>query len=233
MCYARRTPLPSLTLALLTAASTSAFAATQRTFVASNGNDANPCSITAPCRGFAAAVTHTTAGGEIIVQDSAGYGPVTITKPVSIIAPLGVYAGISVSSGTGIVVNHGTGEVTLRNLNITGLGGANGIDFQSGDSLNIEGVVAESFTNAGIRVDPAVSGRIVIKDTISRNNGVYGAYVGSASGGIAASIERSRFEGNQFAGVWVYDQVSAEISDSTFNANPYGLVVKAVSSCWE
>jgi hypothetical protein len=229
MRHARTFTLPSLALALLTVASAPAFATAQRTFVASNGNDANPCSITAPCRGFTAAVTQTTAGGEVIVQDSAGYGPVTITKPISIIAPQGVYAGISVSSGAGVVVNHGSGEVTLRNLNLTGLGGANGIDFQSGDSLNIEGVVITGFTNAGIRVELTGSARLVIKDTISRNNGVYGAHIGTASGGVNVSVQRSRFEGNQFAGLWVYDRVSAELSDSVFNANPYGLVSKAAT----
>lgn len=34
-------------------------AAAQRTFVASNGNDANPCSLLAPCRSFNAAITNT------------------------------------------------------------------------------------------------------------------------------------------------------------------------------
>jgi hypothetical protein len=152
---------------------------------------------------------------------------VVITKPVSIIAPQGVYAGISVSSGTGIVVNHGSGEVTLRNLNITGLGGSDGIDFQSGDVLNIEDVVVAGFTDARIKVALSGLAHLVVKDTISRSNGVYGALIGTTSAGVYVSIQRSRFEGNQFAGLWVYDKVSAEISDSVFNANPYGLVVKA------
>jgi hypothetical protein len=78
--------------------------AAQRTFVASYGSDANPCSLTAPCRGFAAAVAQTSTDGEVIVLDSAGYGTVTIAQSVSIIAPPGVYAGISVFSGDGITV---------------------------------------------------------------------------------------------------------------------------------
>ena len=64
-----------------------AFGAAQRTFVASNGVDTNPCTVTLPCRGFTAALLLTNAGGEIIVLDSAGYGSVTINKAVSIIAP--------------------------------------------------------------------------------------------------------------------------------------------------
>jgi hypothetical protein len=58
---------------LLTPAAASA--TIQRTFVASTGNDANPCTLAQPCRGFARAVSQTSPSGEVIVLDSAGYGP--------------------------------------------------------------------------------------------------------------------------------------------------------------
>ena len=45
--------------------------------------------------------TVTDSGGEIVVLSSGGYGPVLINKSVSIIAPEGIYAGISVFSGSG------------------------------------------------------------------------------------------------------------------------------------
>ena len=95
------------TVVLLFAAclSTYAGATAQRTFVASNGLDTNPCTIPAPCRSFTTALTQTTTGGEIIVKDSAGYGPVVLTKAVSIISPPGIYAAITVSAGAGIVVD--------------------------------------------------------------------------------------------------------------------------------
>ena len=106
-------------------ASPLAFAAgAQRAFVASNGNDAGPCSITAPCRGFTEAVSKTNAGGEVVVLDSAGYGAVTINKSISIIAPPGVYAGVSVLSGNGITVNAPGATVALRGLSINGQGGS-------------------------------------------------------------------------------------------------------------
>ena len=73
----------------------------QRTFVAANGSDAHPCSLAQPCRSFAAAIANTDPNGEIIVFDSAGYGVVAITKSVTIAAPPGVYAGITVFSGDG------------------------------------------------------------------------------------------------------------------------------------
>jgi hypothetical protein len=81
-----------------------ATATAQRTFVSGQGVDNPSCSIVSPCRGFAAAVAATASGGEVIVVDSAGYGQVTITQSVSIIAPAGIYSGVSVMSGIGIEV---------------------------------------------------------------------------------------------------------------------------------
>ena len=92
----------SLTLAILCAAlMQDAAAAIQRTFVSGSGLDSNACSLAAPCRGFAAALAQTLPGGEVVVLDSAGYGPVTISQAVTLVAPSGVYAGISVFSGAG------------------------------------------------------------------------------------------------------------------------------------
>ncbi len=110
--------------ALLTAGvAADATAAIQRTFVASYGIDAGSCGITSPCRTFGFAMAQTLSNGEIIVLDSAGYGaPVTIAQSVSIIAPPGVYAGISVFSGVGITISAGSGKVTLRGLTINQLG---------------------------------------------------------------------------------------------------------------
>jgi hypothetical protein len=47
-----------------------ALATAQRTFVASYGSDANPCSMGQPCRTFAAAIAQ--AGGDAVALDSAG-----------------------------------------------------------------------------------------------------------------------------------------------------------------
>jgi hypothetical protein len=45
-----------------------------RTFVSGKGTDSGACSLAAPCRTFAFALTQTAAGGEIDVLDPAGYG---------------------------------------------------------------------------------------------------------------------------------------------------------------
>ena len=56
-----------------------------RTWVSGKGTDAGACTVTAPCRTFAFALTQTNAGGEIDVLDPAGYGAVTIAKAISIV----------------------------------------------------------------------------------------------------------------------------------------------------
>src|SRR5690348_12464365 len=94
-----------------------------RTFVSGLGSDSNPCSRTAPCRTFSQALMGTGAGGEVVVLDSAGYGPFAITQAVSVTAPPGVYAGISVFSGDGIDIHAAsTDAVILRGLTINNQG---------------------------------------------------------------------------------------------------------------
>src|ERR1700754_1491901 len=48
------------------------------------GDDANPCSRTAPCKTFAGAISKTGVNGEINCLDPGGFGAVTITKSITI-----------------------------------------------------------------------------------------------------------------------------------------------------
>src|SRR5215831_12739344 len=104
-----------------------------RTWVSGVGDDANPCSRTAPCKTFAGAISKTAPGGEIDALDPAGYGAVTITKSITIDGGGGQVASVLVSGTNGIVVAAGaTDVVTLRNLRINGIvsssgGGLNGV----------------------------------------------------------------------------------------------------------
>lgn len=124
----------AVALSGLLLSSTPAFGAAQRTFVASYGFTANTafnCSLANPCRAFNEAISVTNPGGEVVILDTAGYGPMTITKSLKVIGPSGVYGGISViTPGTdGITINAGDGDdVILRGLDVTGLGGLNGIN---------------------------------------------------------------------------------------------------------
>lgn len=148
--------------------------AVQRTFVATTGSDGNTasnCSGTAPCRGFAAALSVTDAGGEIIVLSSGGYGPVVIGKSVSIISPEGVYAGISVSSGYGVQISTAGVKVVLRGLTVNGIGGTHGIYMTAGDSLSVENCVVKNMGNSGLRVETAA--QVKLLDSLISDSGSF------------------------------------------------------------
>src|SRR5215210_5366367 len=117
----------------------SAASAQSRTWVSGVGNDANPCSRTAPCKTFAGAISKTATGGEINVLDPGGFGGVTITKSITISSE-GFEAGALVSGTNAIVVNAPAGSiVTLRGLDIEGLGtGLSGIRVFGVGTLHIE-----------------------------------------------------------------------------------------------
>jgi hypothetical protein len=121
-----------------------------RTWVSGVGDDANPCSRTAPCKTFAGAISKTAAGGEISVLDPGGFGVVTITKAISITAE-GVEGGILAAGTTGIIVNAGVNDtVNLHGLIIEGAGtGLNGIRFLAGKALHIQNCVIRGFNATG------------------------------------------------------------------------------------
>ena len=125
-----------------------------RTWVSGTGNDANPCSRTAPCRTFAGAISKTAAGGEIDALDSGDFGAVTITKAITIDSGGTQIASVMANGTNGIVVQAGPNDVViLRNLRINGIGtGINGIRFLSGKDLNVENSYIFGFTTNGIDV---------------------------------------------------------------------------------
>src|SRR5579872_7335443 len=83
-----------------------------RTWVSGVGDDANPCSRTAPCKTFAGAISKTAPGGEINVLDPGGFGAVTITKSITISSE-GFEAGVLVSGTNGIVISAGASDVVV------------------------------------------------------------------------------------------------------------------------
>ena len=168
----------------------------QRTAVSPMGFDTNPCTFSAPCRTFDRAISLTQPGGEVIVLDSAGYGPMTIDRAITIAAASGVYAGISVGSGTGIVVNPGSGRVTLKGLTINGIGGARGIDLQSGDALYIDDCIVSGFTQAGLFAQPLAATGIHVRRVAFRSNGTGIATGLAASGLLELNVDAAKFEGN-------------------------------------
>src|ERR1039457_430034 len=154
MCIPRRILLTvaALLVTLFLTPSAQAIFLANRVFVsARSGNDANPCNnILTPCQTFAGAVIQLNPGGEAIVLDSGGYGPVTITQPVTIEAPPGVLAFIHPPSGDAITVNAGSSDVvTLRGLVLNG-GSGNGIIVNTVGILHVENCVISGFSSYGL-----------------------------------------------------------------------------------
>jgi hypothetical protein len=146
-----------------------------RTWVSGVGDDANPCSRTAPCKTFAGAISKTAAGGEIDALDPGGFGALTITKAITIDGGGGQVASVLVSGTNGIVVqaNAVTDVVILRNLRINGIGtGLNGIRFLSGKDLNVENCYIFGFTQNGIDIalNQPNAASVHVLDTVLKNN---------------------------------------------------------------
>lgn len=173
-------------------------AAQQRSFVASTGFDTNACTLPAPCRTFGVAIAQTATGGEVIVLDGAGYGSVTISGPISIIAPAGVYAGIAVSASNGITVNAGSSDVVvLRGLSINNVGaGVNGIDVAGGLRVMIDRCAISGFSGgAGIALTTSGQTDLDVTETLVRDSSMG---VQLATSGILSQVTLSnvRIESN-------------------------------------
>ena len=196
-------------------------ATAQRTFVSTAGMDNPACSLVAPCRAFGAAIAAVSPGGEVIALESGGYGPVTITRSVSIIAPAGIYAGISVLSGDGVTVNAPAATVLLRGISISGQGGSSGISVQAAARLRVENCVISGMASDGIHLT-AAGAELIVLDTIVRDNGGTGIGVGADLPSI--SLNHVRSEHNAVDGFHVAPAPGslgaiATVADSVFTYN--------------
>src|SRR5215471_5181311 len=235
----------NLTRRLLTAASAAiialafasvASAQATRTWVSGVGDDANPCSRTAPCKTFAGAISKTATGGEIDVLDPGGFGAVTITKSISIEACC--IAGVLVNQGNGITVSAPAGSfVVLRGLTIEGLGlGLAGVKFNTGGSLYVENCFINDFTAFGIDFSPnqASNSFLSVKDTVIRNcqggssGGILVAPVGGGTG--TANISNVRLEANSVGLKVNTASGQVSVSDSIASNNTFAGFSAAVAS---
>lgn len=154
-----------------------------RTWVSGVGDDANPCSRTAPCKTFAGAISKTAAFGEINVLDPGGFGAVTITKSITISSTF--EAGVLVSGTNGIVVSlaASTDRVLLQGLDIEGLGtGLDGVKIIGSGTTTIVNCAIRHFTGNGVNLVGTSGARAVIRDSIITNNA--GGFNIAGAGGV-------------------------------------------------
>ena len=223
--------------AILLLASTAAHAQATRTWVSGVGDDANPCSRTAPCKTFAGAISKTAAGGIINTIDPGAYGTVTLTKSITIEGAAGMQNGVLASGTSGIIVNAAGIHVTLRNLQIHGGNGAspglNGVRYINGASVTIDNCDIQGFHSSaagsgnGVVVEATAAGayRLYISNSRIYENGS-----GNDGGGVRlrqtgattfvfATITNSEIRNNNGYGVLSRDRSFVSISDTNISGN--------------
>jgi len=189
-----RIQLPFALLAIVLACSLASAPAhaRARVFVASYGNDSNPCTFGSPCKTFQQAVDVVDAGGEVTAIDSAGFGPINITKSDA----------ITIAAGA-------ENEINLRGLIIEGsFTGATGIVFSSGGTLTIQDTVVRDFINSGIGLTPNSSAHFAVSNTSVINNGGHGIFF-QPSGGqpVFATFNRVEAYHNGLKGIGIFANV--------------------------
>jgi hypothetical protein len=167
-----------------------------RTWVSGVGDDANPCSRTAPCKTFAGAISKTLVNGEIDCLDPGGFGAVTITKSITLDCS-GTFGSILFSGTNGINIpfDSFSSTDTRKTVNIRG------ISFQGVDSglisISLSGNGTGSFVNVedcvingnfggaatGIN-DQRTNGTLTVLNSTVRDMGTAGVSITSTGGGL-------------------------------------------------
>ena len=127
----------------------------------------------------------------------------------------------SFGSSEVLFVLFATGE--LRNLTIDAVGSDIGVIIE-GSSMELEEVVVQNASGAGIRID--ASSYAPIKNSEVNNNGTGISISGSSN----AFIHESTIQGNSGAGVVISGNSSATVSNNTIINNNEGVLVHTMSS---
>ena len=190
-----------------------------RTWVSGVGDDANPCSRTAPCKTWAGAISKTADCGEIDALDPGGFGAVTITKSITLDGT-GTMASILASGTTGIIVNAAADKViTIRGLSINGAcTGIRGINWIQGKTLNVEDSVIFRFTNEGILVNDSDGMTLNVRNTVIRDNVGDGIQMQAGANVAKANIINSQFSGNS-NGLHARTRSQMVVQDSSISGN--------------
>ena len=171
-----------------------------RTWVSGVGDDANPCSRTAPCKTWAGAISKTAACGEIDALDPGGFGAVTITKSITLDGT-GTFASILASLVNGIIINAAaTDVITIRGISINGFcNGINGINILQAKTVNVEDCVIFRFnTGNGITENETNDLNLNVRNTVIRDNTLDGinTVTSGAANKIQVTLDNVRLSGN-------------------------------------
>jgi hypothetical protein len=212
------------------AAVTPAHAQATRTWISGVGDDANPCSRTAPCKTFAGAISKTAAGGEIDALDPGGFGALTITKSITLDGGGGQVASILVAGSNGINISAAaTDVIILRNLRFNGLintvtPGLVGVQVNTAARVVIEKCDIFGFNSAAILVATSASSSPLVKvQETTINNNASGISVKPTGGTVKIALELTHVDDNVNGGVRIDGTaggtVNAAITDSSISLN--------------
>jgi hypothetical protein len=205
---------------------TPASAQATRTWVSGVGDDANPCSRTAPCKTFAGAISKTAIGGEINCLDPGGFGGVTITKSLTIDC-YGTQGSILAVGQNGVLVNGANVNVILRNLQINAANSTigNGIRIIQARTVIVDNVTIENFAGTGtngrgVSIETATAG-VVVQVINSRflNLANFGINSAPTAGNVILEVNRSHFMRGGNTAIALINATTAQISDSVMSAN--------------
>ena len=193
-----------------------------RTWVSGVGDDANPCSRTAPCKTLAGAISKTAAGGEISILDPGGFGAFTITKSITINGDGGL--GSILSAGfVGISINAApTDVVTIRNMSIlNSTNGSSGINYVSGGTVNIEKCTIQNFAT-GILMNNVAKSNLTIKNSTITNCSSAAIDVTTTTDTASVIIDNSYLQKNG-SGINASTGALVSMSNCTVSLNPTGI----------
>ena len=199
-----------------------------RAYLAADGNDANPCTLQAPCRLLPAALNAVAGGGEIWMLDSANYNTATVNvnKSVSILAVPGVVGSVvALNGGPAIEITADNLAVALRNLvlgPVAGVAaGTHGVYVTGASNVTIEGSLIANLPQHGVYV--AAAGTLTVSNTTLRSNGQYAI---ALVNGVSATIARTQMLGNAYGGISAYgvgSVTTARVDSSVVSGGEYGI----------
>jgi Periplasmic copper-binding protein (NosD) len=250
--------LSPVLVVLALALPSSAFGQATRTWVSGVGDDANPCSRTAPCKTFAGAISKTAAGGIIMAMDDGGFGTLTITKPITVDGghhQAGVLSSGGIN-GFNININPATqpanfvnnGKVVLKNLKIEGNSsipsaggftpGLNGVRITNARIVKIYNSDIGFFSRNGIAVEPdaSQSTKLVAKNNYIHDNGGNGVALAPKSAATAKATLRNNDIDSNGCGVaamsFGFDSGFNFLADCAAASSASGVVGTAIVSAF-
>lgn len=196
-----------------------AFALSPITYVSNVGADAGACATAgSACRTFAYAIGQTAAGGEMKAVNAGDFGPIKITKSITV---AGVDGATVKQGGLGDAINIAAGAtdiVNLIGLEIVGAGSkapapaSNGVNAAAVGKLTVKNCIIRDFVFHGINFTNNT--RFLIEDTSLRNVGLNGVSVRATPAIAAGALHRVTVNGAGEVGVYVDFQNRVSVTES-------------------